>query len=118
MPTTSHSAHRPDFSTILDEAHAAANATALAVLATRGDHAACGFAWVTIGGNEPLARYCRQQCGDERRFGSKDYPTGWHWFQPANVAAQSVEVHEAAANAFRDVLARHGISATVSSRLD
>jgi hypothetical protein len=116
-----------DFDAILTEAHAAAVAAQVGAVEGRGLD--CGFAWVTIDGTAPLARYCRkeakrllaegaQQGGVRRRLGDKGYPTGWQFWCPGSWAGQSVGVHERGAKAFRDALARHNISATVSSRLD
>lgn len=108
-----------DFRSILEEAHAAARHAAKDM----PDIGACGFAWVTVGGNEPIARWCRKQphgsSWDAGRgfYGSKGYPKGWQWWGPG-YNGQSIDAKEVAACAFRDVLGNHGIVATVSSRLD
>lgn len=80
----------------------------------------CGFAWVTIPGRSALAAYCRRcaTADNRQRYGSKDYPTGWHFWCPGGHYGQSIRIHEAGAKAFREVLAAAGISATVHSRLD
>ena len=118
-----------DYEAILNEAHAAA-AEAVKVAATRYDEmrGACGFAWVTISGTEPLARYCRKQLkalpidgtrtASRMRLGSKGYPSGWQFWNPGNHGGQRVDIKEAGAKAFRDVLAKHGIRADAGSRLD
>lgn len=116
-----------NFEQILNEAHAAAKAAQVGMVEGRGLD--CGFAWVTIAGNSPLARYCRKQikeAGGEhkltfaqrRRFGDKGYPSGWQWWQPGGYAGQSIGIHEAGARAFRDKLAEYGYSADVGSRYD
>lgn len=110
-----------DYEQILFEAHEAADI----VGAYLNDEGACGFAWVVIPGNHPLARYCRTYLKkrnggdsvDRMHFGSKSYPTGWHWWGPG-FDGQSIEAEEKAAAAFRDVLGKYGIRADVCSRLD
>lgn len=77
----------------------------------------CGFAWVTMSGNLPLARYLRKA-----GIGSKGYPSGWQLWMPgrneAGFGGQSIAVFEAGAKAYRDSVARHGIVVDVGSRLD
>jgi hypothetical protein len=110
----------PDFETLLADAHHAAKAAA----AHMPDVGACGFAWVTVDGREPFARYCRTRARalelnghSPHRFGGKGYPTGWRWWCPG-YNGQSIDAHEKAAAAFRDELAKHNIRATCGSRLD
>lgn len=111
-----------NYEQVLAEAHAAA---AEAVADAR-DEWACGFAWVLLDGNEPLARFCRAQAKAQpsddytarRYFGGKGYPKGWQFWQPGNFWGQSVAAHEKGSVAFRDVLATYGIRAEVCSRLD
>lgn len=83
----------------------------------------CGFAWVTIDGNHPLARWCRKNAhkdGSRRYYGDKGYPRGWQWWKPGSdeFPGQSIRIFEAGARAFRDALAEHNIVGTVGSRLD
>lgn len=83
----------------------------------------CGFAWVTIGGNEPLARYCRKRMAETndkhaRFYGRKGYPKGWTFWNPGEFAGQAVGHILAGATAFMQVLGEYNIRATVSSRLD
>ena len=109
----------PDFKAILIEAHGAAVAAA----AHLPDVGACGFAWVTVDGNEPIARWCRKQpkgsaWGTGRGFyGDKGYPKGWQWWSPG-YGGQSIDAKETAAAAFRNALGKYGIRATLGSRLD
>ena len=108
------------FTAILAEAYAAAD---LAQAGKVEDLNAfdCGFAWVTIDGTSPLARWCRQQSNGERnrQYGSKGYPTGWQFWCPGNFNGQSIGIHEAGAKAFQDVLAlKYNIRADVGSRYD
>lgn len=109
---------------LLDEAHAAANAAALKAEDEATTWFPCGFAWVTIGGNEPLARHCRGAVdeGDpdstQLRYGAKGYPRGWTWWCPGHRTTQRMATFEAAARAFAAVLRREGVECTVGSRMD
>jgi hypothetical protein len=111
-----------NYAAVLAEAHKAASEA----VDGQPDQYACGFAWVVIYGNDPLARYCRAQLklqpGDDwktrRYFGDRGYPRGWHFWQPGNFPGQSVDTHLKGATAFRAVLAKYGIRADVNSRLD
>lgn len=112
-----------DYEKILKEAHEAAAAAQIG----GHDRGSCGFAWVTIPGNDGLARWCRAQAkklpegapyAQTRIYGGKGYPTGHQWWKPGNFNGQAVETHEAGAIAFRDKLGEYGIRADVGSRLD
>lgn len=111
-----------NYETILDEAHEAAR-KAVNAMGPENMHALdCGFAWVTIDGNDPLARHCRKQLKESptmrRTYGDKGYPKGWQFWKPGDFDGQAVGHHEAGARAFRDKLAEYGIRADVGSRLD
>lgn len=72
---------------------------------------ACGFAWVTIKGTTPFARWAKGA-----KKASKAYPTGyWFW---VSEFGQSVDRKEKYARAFAKVLNEHGIEAFANSRLD
>ncbi len=104
-----------DFERILKEAREAAYYASK----DQPDTGACGFAWVTIDGNHPLARYCRKQAATGNRiYGSKGYPRGWQWWNPGNYRGQSVDAIERGAVAFRDKLGEYGIRVDCGSRLD
>jgi hypothetical protein len=113
-----------DYGRILADAHAAARAAI--IQANPVDTYPCGFVWVTVDGNDGLARFCRaeiKRLGGEhspqaRDFGSKAHPRGWQFWKPGNWRGQNVDGHEIGARAFRDALAAHGIVATIGSRLD
>lgn len=120
-----------DYEAILTEAHNAAREAVAAEVARQPEDERdcdCGFAWVTVEGNEAIARHCRAKLkdtapahqikGDRSRYGDKGYPKGWQWWKPGNFRGQSVRIHEVGARAFRDVLAKHGIRADSGSRLD
>jgi hypothetical protein len=113
------------FASILSEAHAAAAKAQEGM--EEGQGLDCGFAWVTISGNEPLARYCRKKeasldrmtvpYSERGKYGSKA-STGWQWWKPGNYPGQSINIHEAGARAFNLVLAKYNIRGTVGSRFD
>lgn len=140
-------AKRAYFEAILDEAHAAAKAAVDAMGPEDRNALDCGFAWVTVDGMEPLARYCRDKAkeievertnaaaraivgGDSvhnanvpyvvkaRKYGSKAHPKGWQWWKPGGFNGQAIGHHEAGAKAFRDVLAKHNIVGTTGTRYD
>ncbi len=116
-----------EFERILSMAHDAAKSAQAGMV--EGTGLDCGFAWVTLGGNEPLSRYCREKATAlgkqstratyalEQRYGSR-MMDGWTWWKPGSYAGQSIGIHEAGARAFRDMLAQFGISATMGSRFD
>lgn len=117
-----------DFEAILNEAHAAAR-EAIAKMGPENPRALdCGFAWVKISGNEPLARYCRKMVktvGDanmtafnaSRHYGRPGEP-GWQWWKPGGFPGQAIGHHEAGAKAFNAVLAKHNIRGETGSRYD
>lgn len=117
-----------DYETIFQEACDAARLAVKAEIAREPENENtldCGFAWVTVPGNEGLARWCRDQKKrwkgsqiEAAKFGDKGYPSGWQFWKPGNFNGQSIRIHEVGAKAFRDVLARHGIRADVGSRYD
>lgn len=114
-----------NYRAILQEAHGAAVAATVNLVEDR-NALDCGFAWVTIAGTEPLARYCRKAQPDslnvshsERRFfGSKGYPKGWQFWCPGNAPVQAMGIHLEGARAFAGVLNKHEINANVGCRYD
>ena len=113
-----------DYEAILTEAHAAADA-AQAGMVEDMNAFDCGFAWVTIDGNEPLAKFCRKAAKsggrdyDRRRYGDKGYPKGWQFWGPGAFNGQAIGIKVAGANAFRDVLSlKYQIRADVGSQYD
>jgi hypothetical protein len=122
-----------NWESVLTEAHKAASDAGAAELARQPENPNafdCGFAWVTIPGNHPLARHARnmrnstygqspQFAGEyARKYGDKGYPRGWQWWCPGEFRGQSVRVWRVGAVAFAAVLAKHGVRADVGSRLD
>lgn len=125
-----------DFANILREAHEAATLAIAEYSLTHSEQPFnCGFAWVTISGTEPLARYCRNQIEAAKYFppsqrnavefihGSKGYPTGWQFWCPGDWPdthphRQDMDFYRAGAQGFGKKLAEFGIRATTGSRLD
>lgn len=118
-----------DYEAILTEARTAAvKAASHAAMIYDDMRGSCGFAWVQISGQEALARHCRKQLkalpidgsrtADRRAYGDKGYPTGWQFWNPGDHHGQRIDIKEAGAKAFRDVLGKYGIRADVGSRLD
>jgi hypothetical protein len=116
-----------DFGSLYETAHAAGMAagygsTPTPMVVTGGvpgekaeswyvSEGACGFAWVTIKGTTPFARWAKAA-----KKVSKAYPTGyWFW---VSEFGQSVDRKEKYARAFAKVLNEHGITAYADSRLD
>lgn len=128
----------PDFGAIIQEAHDAASAASRRYVAENGEHPFnCGFAWVTVDGVSPLARFCRKQIKErealrdkgqigpravteaQTHFGCKGYPSGHQFWGPGDYMGQDMSAKRAGAEAFARVLAdKLGYNATVGSRLD
>ena len=128
-----------NYEQILTDAYAAATAGILAHFkAGKQEHPFnCGFAWVQIDGTDALARYCRKQIKvnggpqkrENRKYGDKGYPSGWQFWAPGEwpsaeeagvptIYGQDMDFKRAGAEAFQKELAKHGIVATVGTRLD
>lgn len=111
-----------DFEAILNEAHAAAREAVAAMPAENPNALDCGFAWVTISGTEPLARYCRKivkaDANARRHYGDKGYPSGWQFWKPGDFNGQAIGHHEAGAKAFNAIITNHNIRGTIGSRYD
>ncbi len=117
-----------DYASILTAAHAAASAAQEGMVENM-NALDCGFAWVTVDGTDPLARFCRKErkrlmeiggasTREAHQYGDKGYPTGWRFWCPGGAPVQAVGIHEAGAKAFALKLAEYGIRADWSSRLD
>lgn len=77
----------------------------------------CGMAWVVI---RPARGAFVTWCKKEGHGKARGYDGGFKiWCASLHdELAQSITVHEAAAQAFADVLRAHGIDASMDSRLD
>ena len=107
-----------DFAAIVAEANAAATVAAQAENAKLPPEAQrgldCGFANLVIRpATTPFVRFLKSQ-----GIGSKNWNGGWYIGCTGFAPTQSISVHEAAARAYRDVLGKYDIDATVQSRLD
>ena len=116
-----------DYENLLTKAFAAAKQAADIEETTNGHNwFPCGFAWVIIPGNSPLARHCRQQIAAYSKsgniptldYGDKNYPRGWQFWCPGARLTQRMDTYKAAAKAFAKVLTDAGLDATVGWRAD
>ena len=95
------------------------------------DGGACGFAWVTVRpATGPFVAWCKKQKAlaiangtragtADITYGSKAWNGGWQFWNPGGWGGQSIDVKEAGAVAFRNVLAMElGLNAETGSRLD
>lgn len=99
---------------IVNEALLAAKNAAEAYIAKNGEPSYCGFAWVKIRpGNSRMAKYLKAV-----NLGSASYSGGVDVWNPSKNVTQSMDVKEAGAMAFADVLKKHGYKATPMSRAD
>ena len=80
-----------------------------------GDGYPCGFAWVQVFGVK-----LNTKAGKEfKALGfRKDYNGGISLWNPGGMSVQNVDVKEAGAQAYAQVLKEHGYTAYASSRLD
>ena len=78
------------------KALAAAQQATADYISTRGEHDACGFAWVTayVNGASKLGKSFKQQGFD------KAYGGGWQLWNPSNSWTQSISAKEAGADAY------------------
>lgn len=98
------------FSALLDAAYDAANAAQVGKVENM-NALDCGFAWVEVlPGNHPFVSWCKRQIkaaeldSQARRYGSR-HSTAWTFWKPGNFTGQSISIHKAGADAFRDALA-------------
>ena len=109
---------------ILKEAHEAANKAQAVFIDKYGDTMYCGFAWVRVKpAKGPFITYCKKEGlkqKNDRYFGSLsiDGGGGWMFSSPGTYRGQSMDIKEAGAWAFAEVLRSYGINAYASSRAD
>lgn len=104
---------------ILDEAQQAATTASALHELTHGDAALCGFAWVDIfeykgekiKGNTKIGRMLKQ--AGVRQSYTKTFSQWCNWY-----GGQNIDIKEAGARAFAEVLQEHGFRAYAGSRLD
>ena len=100
-----------------NEARIQAHAAAKALIAKHGDRGACGFAWVNVYGvrsNSKLGKWL-QAAGFRR-----DYTGALSLWNPSQAAVQSIDILEAGAYAYAEVLkAKLGLDKVYAgSRMD
>ena len=99
---------------IVTEAFQAARKAEADFRAKYGEPWYCGFAWVNITpGNCQMANYLKKN-GHAR----KSYDRGVDVWNPGGSCTQSMDIKEAGAGAFAEVLRKHGIKAYARSRAD
>jgi hypothetical protein len=105
----------PAFEAILREATEAAVAATNRHLSDHpGQWYPCGFAWVTI---KP-ARGKFISFLKDRKVGRKSESSGWTIWNPSQHMTQWLDAKLVGAEAFADVLRKHGINAQADSRWD
>ena len=98
------------------EAQAAADKAQSDYLAEHGDGAYCGFAWVDV-------RVARTNSREAKALEKMGFKKSWtpktmqNW-KPGKYNGQSMDVHEAGAQAYADVLRQYGFKAYMGSRAD
>lgn len=103
-----------NYDNIYTEALNAAKAAESAFMEKHGEPMYCGFAWVDISSARiPFVGWCKKN-----NVGRKHWQKGWCIWNPAGNPTQSMDVKEAGADAFAEVLRKHGISAYAGSRAD
>jgi hypothetical protein len=80
-----------------------------------GDRFACGFAWVNVSGVKLSTKLGKEFA----RLGfRKSYSGGIELWNPGGMSVQNIDIKEAGAVAYAEVLRRYGIQAFAGSRLD
>lgn len=91
------------------------------------DGGACGFAWCVVRpATGPFISWCKKQAkaaeaagNRAHQYGDKNWNGGWCFWNPSGWPGQSIDVKEAGAVAFRNVIAMElGLNVEVGSRLD
>lgn len=104
------------FAAIHREAKAAAEAAANDMLKRLGgDRMACGFAWVNVYGVKLSTKKGKEMMAVGFR---KSYQGGIELWNPSGSPVQNVDIKEAGAQAYANVLKRYGFEAYAASRLD
>lgn len=105
-----------DFVAIHREATAAAH-TAAHELYTKlgGDQLMCGFAWVVVEGVKLSTKLGKEMA---KAGFTKNYGGGIQLWNPSGSPVQNIDIKEAGAQAYAEVLRKHGFRAYAASRLD
>ena len=103
-----------NFTSIYEEAMTAAKAAEQAYFEKYGEPMYCGFAWVDFpSARTPFVTWCKKN-----NVGSKHWKKGWSIWNPAGNYTQSMDIKEAGAQAFAEVMNKHGIQCYMGSRAD
>lgn len=103
-----------DFQAIYTQALDAAKAAEAEYLKQYGEPMYCGFAWVDLpSARTPFVTWCKKN-----GVGSKHWKKGWQIWNPAGNFTQSMDIKEAGAHAFAQILNKHGIDCRTGSRAD
>ena len=105
-----------DIQAIKNEAELAANLAQADFLHKHGEMAYCGFAWVDV----YVSRTNSKEAKLLKEIGFKrDYkPKCLNLWKPGNYNGQSMDVLEAGARAYAEVLSKYGFRAYMGSRAD
>ena len=101
---------------IAKEAKLAADKAQSDYLAEHGDSAYCGFAWVDVKVTRTNSKEAKalEKMGFKKSW-ERGYMQNW---KPGAYGGQSMDVHEAGAQAYADVLRQYGFKASMGSRAD
>ena len=101
---------------IRKEAQMAADKAQSDWLAEHGDTPYCGFAWVDVKVTRTNSKEAKalEKIGFKKSW-ERGYMQNW---KPGSYGGQSMDVHEAGAQAYADVLRQYGFKATMGSRAD
>lgn len=101
---------------IASEAKLAADKAQSDYLAEHGDSAYCGFAWVDVKVTRTNSKEAKalEKMGFKKSW-ERGYMQNW---KPGAYGGQSMDVHEAGARAYADVLRQYGFKAYMGSRAD
>jgi hypothetical protein len=105
-----------DIQTIHNEAQQAAIAAENAFLAQYGERAYCGFAWVDVFVERTNSKEAKAL--EAVGFRKSYRPKTMNLWTCGNYHGQSMDVKEAGAHAYAEVLAKHGLRAYMGSRAD
>lgn len=105
-----------DIQAIRNEAEVAANLAQANFLKQHGEMAYCGFAWVNVFVDRTNSKEAKELMSIGFK---KDYrPKCLNLWKPGAYNGQSMDVLEAGARAYADVLKKHGFRAYMGSRAD
>ncbi len=105
-----------DIQAIKNEAEVAANLAQANFLQKHGEMAYCGFAWVNVFVDRTNSKEAKELMSIGFK---KDYrPKCLNLWSPGAYNGQSMDVLEAGARAYAEVLSKHGFRAYMGSRAD